>query len=177
MDVPKEVLDWLHETASEKSRYQLDLVNVLDVKGGLLLAIIALFSTDPLRAFPATTTIHSAIPHILLTVYAVILFGAAVFCVAELWPRRYRRDPLPDEDARWVSQLTEHYEKYPVENLKTGEAVRMQIANAMIERISERVTANEKLNASKIRRLSAAFYCTVFALAVYLVALLALKGV
>ncbi len=172
----KEILDWLYETATEKSRYQLDLVNVLDVKGGLLLAIIALFCTDPLRAFSVTTATQSAIPHTLQSVYAVFLFVAAVFSVADLWPRRYRRDPLPQEDARWASQLTEHYEKYPVENLKTGEAVRVQIANAMVERIGKRVSGNEKLNASKIRRLSASFYCTVLALAVYLVAVLALKG-
>ncbi|HEV3482468.1 MAG TPA: hypothetical protein VGR97_09085 [Candidatus Acidoferrales bacterium] len=176
METPKEVWDWLYESGTEKSRYHLDLVNVLDVKGGILLAIITLFAADPLHAFPAGGIANSHVPQILEYAYGTVLFIAALLSVAELWPRRYDRDPLPHEDVQWTERLFNHYEKHPARGQTIGESAKAEIVRAMVERIGVRVQKNQSLNAAKIWCLSRAFYFTVAAIAVYLIAAFTLKG-
>jgi hypothetical protein len=174
MEAPREVLEWLYERAEKKSDYELDLSNVLDVKGGILLAVITVFASDPLRVFVSAS---SAIwPKALEFVFGAVLSLAAILAVCELWPREYRTDPTPSENAGWVADLTKHFEQYRVEGMGIGDSVRTQAMVAMLERLRERVSGNNALNRSKIWCLSWSFRFVASSMAVYVISALALKG-
>ena len=174
MEHANEALEWLCERAEKKSEYELDLANVLDVKGGILLAIIALLASDPLRVFvgvPGGVTAKA-----LEIIFAILLFGAATFAVCELWPRVYRSDPLPSENFEWIGKLGEHFKKYPAEGLASEHAVRDQVSTAMFQKFSDRASLNARLNQSKITCLSWSFRFAVYSMAVYVISGLSLKG-
>ncbi len=171
--IPHEPLEWLYGTAENKSTYELNLANALDVKGGILLAIITLLASDPLRLFSVAT--NAIIPKGLEIGFEGLLFIAAILAVAELWPRKYNSDPQPDATGAWIVRLTKHYEKYP-EDAELGHSVRRQAVLAMLKRLQDRTPKNAALNASRMAFLSWSFRFGVISIAFYLIAALTLKG-
>ncbi|MHB8526036.1 MAG: hypothetical protein ACYDD2_07765 [Candidatus Acidiferrales bacterium] len=158
---------WLYERAKQKSAYELDLCNVLDVKGGILLAIIAIIASDPLRAF-------SSAPDEVWAKTAIIIFGttllaAAIFSISELWPKEYRSDPLPSQDCQWVENLREHFKSNPIDNERLEDSVWKEIVRVSLENLQGRASENSKLNESKIRHLSRSFRLTAFSIGLYMV--------
>jgi hypothetical protein len=175
MEFPKDVAKWLYQRAEKKNAYVLDLCNVLDVKGGILLAIIALVANDPLHMLAAMP--GGACLKVLVVVFGAALLVAAILAVAELWPREYRSDQLPADDERWASDLLEYYRKYPISGIDSDSTLMGQITSAMFGRLSERVSENAKLNEAKLKCLSWSFRFAAFSMGLYVVLALVFRRI
>jgi hypothetical protein len=167
------IQEWLYQTAEKKDSYELELPNILDVKSGVLLAIIALVSSDPLHCFTAAASASPLLGDIEVA-FGSVLASALILAVCALWPRAYECGPLPSADEAWIAELTAHYEENPPDR---GDAMEKEVFAEVLEGFKVRAAKNSELNGIKMTHLSRCFRFTVAAIALYLAMAVTLKGV
>lgn len=171
MEFPEPIQTWLYERAVAKNTHELSLSDTLDVKAGILLAIITVLSSDPVHILIFTC----AHPFFLFgesLFYALLVVGAFL-TVLELWPRKYRSDTTPKKDEDWVRELHCHY----AEKSGAWNFVQENITEAMFARLRDRVTYNGELNQKKIGYLGWSFRFISVSMAIYvLIAIVAKLG-
>lgn len=173
MEFPEKISAWLYERAEKKSAYELDLCNILDVKSGIMLAVITIFASDPLHVFSAMPSGICA--KAFAVAFGCALFIATVFSIAALWQRDYRSDSLPEKYENWVFRLCEYYEEHAPETGSKEEAVKKHIAQEFFEKLRNRASLNAKLNKSKRQCLLWSFRFVAASIALYIIIDLAFR--
>jgi hypothetical protein len=158
----------VQETTLDRDRMELSLGDTLDVKTGILLAAITV-----LGALTSTLLGSSTIGKPLETAQIVslgLLATGAFFAVWAIWPRNYLLPDLPDAYAKWMHDLTRHYEH----NLEQAES---EFESGIMKQANERIHRNHRINASKSRWLFRAFWPTLLALLIDLGTLASLGAI
>ncbi len=145
------------EMTLERDHQELSLGDAIDVKAGILLAVIAVLAT--------LSGILFAIPKLLSEEGEVVqlasimcLAVACVFAVLTVLPRDYFIAELPRKYEAWGDTLRQYY---------GSDAERQAaIASGIVEQASKRIEKNQKINLKKSQLLSRSFWPVLIALAI-----------
>ena len=147
---------FLTEMTAERDHLELSLGDTLDVKAGILLAVITILGS--LTAALITTPNLSKGLSIAQMASLGLLVVGCVFAILALFPRNYLLPNLPSKYAEWAEKLQQYYER-PEEAEAQATQDLTRVANQRIER-------NHKLNSAKSRYLHLSFWPTLLALAI-----------
>jgi hypothetical protein len=152
---PMQELNELSAYVFERDRHEFSLGDTLDIKTGLLLASLAFLAVQSSGLMAPTLPLGSFVLQI-LSVLSMALGG--VCCAAELWPRDYLREAMPDKYEAWISSLDEYRSHHPNADTTTLSSTRFLAAK-------ERIQNNAAINNRKSIFMFIAFYCVVAAFA------------
>lgn len=157
--------DIFHDMVLDRDRFELSLGDTLDVKAGIVLAVITLLGTLT-AALLASTSLGKCIQAAQLASLFLLVLGS-LFAVWTLVPRGYFLPNLPDEYAKWFQRLEQHYKDNPAE-------ADLQVAKEISNLAMERIKKNHDINRKKSRYLVLSFWPTLLALIVDIVTLITL---
>lgn len=147
---------FLAEMTTERDHLELSLGDTLDVKAGILLAVITILGSLT-AALITTPNLNRWLSIAQMVSLGLLAIGCA-FAIVALFPRKYLLPNLPNTYAAWAEQLQEYFER-PEEAEARATQDLTRVANQRIER-------NHKLNSIKSTYLNLSFWPTLVALAI-----------
>jgi hypothetical protein len=149
-----------------KEDLTLRLGDSLDVKASIGLALILFLATQTAYYFDKGLPYYGACLQ-KLSIVCIVL--AALFAVAELWPRKFfLPDPESDYVTRRIAELTEHYSQYP----DADSNIAGEFAKETAQWTKVRIADNQKKNKVKSALLNWSFGFTLVAVILNLLTLL-----
>lgn len=144
---------------------EITLGDALDVKAGILLAVIAVLAS--------LSGILFAIPHMLSSkgeiaqLISILCLGlACIFAVLTVIPRKYLLADIPRKYQEWGDAIRQHY---------PSDAEReAAIAAGIVQQAAKRIENNQKINKQKSGLLALSFWPALLALTIDVVTLLLL---
>lgn len=152
----------LSQYTFERDQQEFNFGDILDVKAGLLWAILAFLATQSGELIKLKLSLFQVIAQ---TVSMIALAFGGVFSVIVLWPRGYKKDAKPAEYEEWIVKTDEFQRAHPAVPVQTLSAARLAAAKQRIEH-------NSNINKTKSKWMFRAFFCVVLAFASNLVTLL-----
>lgn len=142
---------------AERDQLELSLGDTLDVKAGILLAVITILGT--LTGALLTSSSLGKSSQIAQVVSLSLLVLGCTFAIVAMLPRDYLLPDLPGKYKKWIDDVKQFYKDDP-------EEAESQTANGMAQVANERIETNHKINSNKSRYLSLSFWPTLLALAI-----------
>jgi hypothetical protein len=160
--------DMLNEMTMERDHAELTLGDALDVKGGIVLAVITVLGTltGALLASNSLSNLGKTF-QIGQLVSLAFLAASCLFAVFTVIPRDYFFPDLPDSYGKWIAELKEFYRESPAE-------VENQTAVGIARAATERIEENRKTNLTKSGYLATSFVLMLCALTIDLITLFAI---
>ena len=158
----------LLDVAYKRDIFETDLGRTLDIKASILLVVIVFLATLSSNMVFLQLGFYIRLGQF----FSVGLLSiATVLAIAELWPRDYQRENMPELWEAWITGLERHYKGQTEKETRVlGEAVR-----GRAERAKERVIANRRTNETKSDLLIWSFRFTVLSMAIELMRLMVLS--
>ena len=141
----------------ERDHLELSLGDTLDVKGGILLAVITILGA--LTGALLTSPNLGRYSHIGQLISLALLVLGCIFAIIVMLPREYLLPDLPGKYKQWIDELKEFYKDDP-------NRLESETTNGMTRVANERIEINHKINAEKSYYLNLSFWPTLLALAI-----------
>jgi hypothetical protein len=164
----RDVMDFMHGLARQRDAFEVSLGDTLDVKGSILLAAIPIVAA--LTGYILTVRNIPLCLYVAQVSCSVFLALAGVLVIAELWPRDYYLDAMPESFAAWIRDTVS-------ESSDDAQTAIVKILEGDIENCCEGIAINHKINVTKSRLLNWAFFSLVAAVAVSLGSLFMIAAV
>ena len=158
----------LLDVAYRRDIFETDLGRTLDIKASILLVVIVFLATLSSNMIFVQLGFYIRLGQF----FSIGLLSiATVLAIAELWPRDYQRENMPELWEAWIADLEKLYEGQAEKETRVlGETVR-----GRAERAKERVIANRRINETKSHLLFRSFRFTVLSMAIELMSLIVLS--
>jgi hypothetical protein len=155
----------IRDMTVERDHFELTLGDTLDVKAGIVLAVVTVLGTLT-GSLLASETIGRELQTVQMLSLVFLALGA-FFAVMTMVPRDYLLPDMPDKYTTWFNDLREYYKDNP-EELDT------KAAEGLAQVAAERIATNHDINSSKSRYLVISFWVTIAALTLNVLTLAAL---
>jgi hypothetical protein len=150
-------METLQEMTLERDRQELSLGDALDVKAGILLAVIAVLASLSGILF-AIPNLLSGMGEIAQLVSILCLVLACIFAVLTVIPRNYALADTPSKFVEWAESLRDYY--------PTDTDREIVVQAGIAQKAAERIESNHKVNNLKSKLLALSFWPALVALVI-----------
>jgi hypothetical protein len=147
----------LQDMTLERDSLELNIGDALDIKAGILLAMIAVLASLS-GIFFAIPKLLSDRAEIAQLVSILCLALACIFAVLTVIPRTYLLSETPCKYAEWVDSLGQYY---PSESERE-----IAMRAGIVQKAAERIESNLKINKKKSKLLALSFWPALAALVI-----------
>jgi hypothetical protein len=158
MGWPEDARKMLINNSLEADNRILALSDTLDVKAGLLLAMLTFLGLQVGEIFTGNLGTFERYAE-RISVLALVIGG--LLAIIHLWPRNYKVPPTPRKSYAWIDDVEKHFANQE----HSDEKALHYIETTQLSQAFERIEANNRLNGRKERLMEGCFVCVALSFA------------
>jgi len=141
----------------ERDRIEYTVGDVLDVKAGLVLAILVFLAGQAIDLFKDA---HESVEISLLAISLVAIIIGAIFALVQWFPRRYSVVSHPAKYRPWLEDL---FRRFAAQNVSEADTLE-HLEKVELDQASSRIDINIRHNRKKMLMMKGCFACVFISL-------------